>query len=170
MKLLRWRETSYQTPQEFTNQSEWNTKCHLNSSFGMKNWRCISLCCRYILKLALLSSWKHLVDLCWAFRRLSWSQPRVAKALSSSSPAFRMIIQHAKEEIREYGGFLQQEVTFLHQNIIQAPEPQWTNTTQVTWMWNMGLHNLLKDGKYKTCLQSYLYSRSTVQSIYPKRQ
>lgn len=128
----------HETPQEFINQSEWNTKCRLNSSLGsssIKNWRCISLCSWHILKLATSSCCKHLAELCGAFRRLSWGQPRVAEALCSSGPPLRMIIQHAKEEVWESRGFLQQEVVFLHQNVIQAPEPQWTDTTQVTWMW-----------------------------------
>lgn len=168
----------HQTPQEFTNQSDRNTKCHVNSSLGSssikKNWRCISLCGWYILKLARSSCCKHRPELCDAFRRLSWDQPRVAEALRSGGPPLRMIIQHTKEEVGEFRSFHQQEVVFLHQNVIQAPEPQWTDSTQVTWMWNPQYYTRCSQvaviewytGKFQTCLCGW----STPQRIYPTRR
>jgi len=108
---------------------------------------------------------------CGAFRRSTGGQPWVAEALCSSGPPLRVIIQHANKEVWESRGLLQQEVVFLHQNIVKAAEPQRTNTTQLTWMHSAAFSKIIKANKMKKVkLLTYLCSWSNLQSIYPIRQ
>lgn len=103
-----------------------------------------------------------------------------------------MIIQHVKKEVWESRGLLQQEVIFLHQNIVETPEPQRSDTSQITWMMtyytrvpmssNYKIINLeiikcfeIKCNRTskqspKIKLRSYLCDWNTLQSIYQTRQ
>lgn len=106
-----------------------------------------------------------------AFLGLTGGQPCMLEALCRRGSPLWVIIQHTTKKVWESRSSLKQEVVFLHQNIVKAPEPEWTDTEKITCNTRTGLSCDKKTKQRRlNGLETHLCGWNNLQNIYQRRQ